>query len=444
MTVNHLTVTFSNTTVLNGVRNSDSFLYLNTENSVSVTFKPNRNAKIKPGYLVPWSGDEAFNPTGTVIYLFGLDSLMPSAWDWWRIGVDSRWKIGQEQDQEHGRYLVLTPWYPQEIPANGSFTLSISGLKLSGDSDQSTKTLTFRYYNVDGITAEAPLNHKDAHVVVGLRQPPDVGPLPTLTDRLGYRCHLATADAFGSDPDVAWIKTTWPEAAAVKNEFTMDIGPATDKTPASAGADTSLILSFATADTEFGALASKADLANVRVVADEGAEGWRIIPRTDEQTPYWKIIIPAGRPVRGRLRFTELVTYLDPGWSDLLVQYRNVPGYRDGQFHGKLYKYGPPHPLNVNFTIVKSAQDPENCYFRYVWDGFETKELHLYIAIVTNILWLGQPAMKSPDAGVLTHSIFRLSQGGDHVEMYAVVEHYNELFMKERLVGTLPISVIHV
>ncbi|WP_372069628.1 hypothetical protein P7L75_00900 (plasmid) [Tistrella mobilis] len=444
MTVSHLTVTFSNTTVLNGVRDSDSFLYLNTENSGRIAFKPNRKATFTPANLVPWSGDENFNPSGTVIYLFGLDSLMPSPLDWWRIGVDGHWIVGQQQDQEHGRYLALTPAYPQEIPANGSLPLSITGLRLSGDSDQSTKTLTFRYYNIKGITGDGPLNHQNAHVVVGLRQPPDVGPLPTLTDRLGYRCRLSTADAFRPDPDVAWIKTTWPEEAAVQNEFTVDIGPAADKTPASAGADTSLILSFATADTEFGALASRADLANVRVIADEGAEGWTIVPHTDEQTPYWKIIIPAGRPVRGRLRFTELVTYLDAGWSDLLVQYRNVPGYRDGQFYGKLYKYGPPHPVNVDFTIVKSRKNPDDFYFRYVWDGFETKELHLFISIATDSIWLGDAPMKCPDAGVLNNWMFKLSQGGDYVEMYAVVEHYNELFMKTRLVGTVPISVIHV
>ncbi|MFD0391621.1 hypothetical protein ACFQ4K_33265 [Tistrella bauzanensis] len=112
--------------------------------------------------------------------------------------------------------------------------------------------------------------------------------MPTLTEKLGYHCYPATADAFGAEPHVAWIKASLAGHAAMSNSFVVDIGPATDKLPAMAGKDTTLFLSFVTANTEYGAFASSADLANVRVTPDDGANGWTIIPRTDEQTPIGK------------------------------------------------------------------------------------------------------------------------------------------------------------
>ncbi|MGV0760544.1 hypothetical protein V6768_14605 [Tistrella mobilis] len=436
----HMNVTLSNTTVLNGVRDSNSFLYLNTENSVRIEFKPNQDTMFSPGNLVPWSGDETFNPTGTVIYLFGLDKLMPSAQDWRGIATDKWWKIAQEQDREHGRYLVMTPVYPLLIAADYSMPLPISGLRLSGDSGQSATTLIFRYYNVQGITAEAPLNHKNAHVVVGLRQPPDLGPLPTLTDDAGYHCRVATADAFGADPDVAWIKTTWPEQTAVPNEFTIDIGPGDDKTPVDAGKQTSLLLSFVTADTEFGALASRADLTNARVTADEGADGWTVIPHTDEPTPYWKVVIPEGRPLRGRLRVSELVSHLEPGWSELLVQYRNVPGYRDGQFTGRLYKYGPPYPSNVSFSIFKPRHDPPSGgYLRYSWDGFQEGQVYFFIRGPGGFLVRADVPYNIPDTGIHTDYVFRSSPEGCEAVLRAQRGPDSLIY-----IGSVPVPIVYV
>ncbi|WP_372069626.1 hypothetical protein P7L75_00895 (plasmid) [Tistrella mobilis] len=435
-----MNVTVSNTTILNGARDTDSFLYINTENTIRVGFTPNRKATFNPGTLTQWSDDDNFNPTGTIIYLFGLEGLISSGWDWLRIKVDEDWNVSIWQDPQRGGYLGLVPTRRHSLAEGFSLPLTIDGLKIRDIKDQAAATLTFLYYNVDGITEGGSLNHQRAHVSVALREPPDVGPLPALTDDAGYHCRLATADAFGADPDVAWIKTTWPEQTAVPNEFTVDIGPGDGKTPVHAGKRTSLLLSFATADTEFGALASRADLANARVTADEGADGWTVIPHTDEQTPYWKIVIPEGRPLRGRLRFSEVVSHLEPGWSDLLVQYRGVPGYRDGQFTGRLYKYGPPYPSNVSFSIFKPRHDPSSGgYLRYSWDGFQEGHVYFFIAGPRGFLVRADVPYDIPDAGIHTDYVFRSSPQGCEAILRAERGPDSLIY-----IGSVPVPIIYV
>lgn len=350
MLISKFDITFANSTDLNGVEDKDSFLYLNTTNTGSLVFTPTVNATITPGTLVPWAKN--LKPVGSVFYWYPLDTILSDE-QIEGIVFDSGWETQHYEDEQNGVYWAFTPKEPIALKANQVLTLPISNIVVTAGKNLPCTTLTVQYYNVDGLTGKGDLNHRAYSFSVTLRDPPDTKPPPNLNDTLEILFLNGNERDFEGHKNVEFVEISLAGMLDVVNHFTLQVRPKLGQLTVVAGAGgATLVVSFVGYATPFGALASAADLAGIRVTRGEGADHWTIQaipddPGVDGSLPYWIVGIPEGQPLSGQLVFDNVVTHLEWGWTDLVVQYQGFVGYRPGQFACPMYKYVNSNSLEV-------------------------------------------------------------------------------------------------
>ncbi|GGB63890.1 hypothetical protein GCM10011505_50540 [Tistrella bauzanensis] len=276
----------------------------------------------------------------------------------------------------------MSPRTTITIAANQSIDLGVAEVNVGDAGQLPSVQIQVGYFNVGGVTSAPPLNHKTAHFTIALRKSPDLPPPPTINDQVDYRFVNGHEHDHGGISNVEWITVTAQGDSEHINAFTLEIRPAIGKPSINAGPATYMIITFVIADGPYGALASAADLANIRMTPDEGADGWEIVHRSDVPDPYWRVAIPDGRVISGRLRLDNVVSHLDPGWSEMSIQYHNVPHFRDGQLDIPIYKYGAPVLEQASAERHEVFLDGATvgAYLTLSWSCFSSERVHVQLS----------------------------------------------------------------
>lgn len=340
-------------------RNDDddhaAFLYLKRDNSGKLRLTPNGQATLKPGTLM--SKQDITDNNGSVLYLPDLNKILSDE-QIKGMKFGEGWESQCYEDAAHGHYWALTPKQEMTVLEGAYADLPIAHITVGSTNKQQATSLKVLYYNVEGLTGKGALNQGTAYFPISLRDHPGDQPSPSLSDKLD--CSFVDGHEKDHDghPNAEWILTSPPDDKPPKtNAFTLQIQPKAGESGVQAGADTTLILYFVSGDNAFNALASPEDISSIQLTNGAGAESWRITSVVDASSPYWKVVIPQGCELSGHLRFENVISRLEPGWTNLTLQYKGVPNYREGQAEIPVYKYGPPFMQYASASIVATYNE---------------------------------------------------------------------------------------
>jgi len=225
--------------------------------------------------------------------------------------------------------MTPTQNIPLSADASGGIPIQIEQLEIDQALSTPTVQLAMSYYNVKGITAEF------FNFGVAIEPRPDVasGNLP---------------DAIEIDVSTNTILCNYPN-----NSFQLEFSPASG-TPLQvpAGPKTLFSVSFiyggAGDKNGYGALTDTKDALNISCTRGDNADQWTPTFHTEAQSPYWTLQPPSGIPIVGTgikaivsFNFADIQTPYQPGLTQMLVSYSDVPGYQDGVFSIPLYKELP-------------------------------------------------------------------------------------------------------
>lgn len=147
---------------------------------------------------------------------------------------------------------------------------------------------------------------------------------------------------------------------AVRNTLSLELGPGTRPREVRATEETSFTLTFVYADAwpGYGAVCTRREAADIRVVRGQGSGRWTITRGGSQQSPSWLLQPEPGEPILGEsglveLRVEDLVTTLAGGPTLMVVTYSGVPGYQAGSYAVTLRKV--PH---VQITSFEVSPDP--------------------------------------------------------------------------------------
>jgi hypothetical protein len=325
----------------------DNFLYYDTDNSAYLHFVPSKDGTMTPGTLAPLPESSALNPSDTIFYLLGLGEIL-NPQQIAGLRFDGAWQSHCYQDATHGQYWAFTPKAEIALVAAVPCRVDIDGIVTGREGAlKPTATLKVSYWKVGSITGTGTSAMKEASIKVEMRRRPEEAPLANVNDKFVCRCIYGHEENYLDFQGIEVINLTRPDHQVVRNSFTLDIENKPGVDTIHADDNTKLLISFAAAETPFGALASPEDLSGILVTRGAGAEDWTITPRMDVETPYWTVTIKAGRPISGQLLFTEVVSRLEPGLADITVQFDGVPGCQPGHVIVPLFKYTPPYLIEA-------------------------------------------------------------------------------------------------
>ncbi|ADB50989.1 beta-propeller fold lactonase family protein [Conexibacter woesei] len=147
---------------------------------------------------------------------------------------------------------------------------------------------------------------------------------------------------------------------AVANTLSLELGPGTRPREVRATEETAFTLTFVYADAwpGYGAVCTRREAADIRVLRGQGAARWTITRGGSQQSPSWLLQPEPGTPILGEtglveLRVEDLVTTLAGGPTLMVVSYSGVPGYQAGAYAVTLRKV--PH---VQITSIAASPDP--------------------------------------------------------------------------------------
>lgn len=318
-------------------------------NTIYITTDPTRNrlllaigcsAEARFAAALPVPYRDARGATGSLLYLdlselelsdAEFDAIEPSGdgWTFLKTAADRR--------------ICLAPSAPLTLRPNERIELHVDAVTLSRPPAGASAELTVFSFRVGGITRgnlAIPTQFQSL-----LQQPPDGG---------------------GDLPDAIKLEVPQPivigsagEYQGVRNALSLVFSPGSRPREVRASADSSFALTFVYADDwpGFGALCTRAEAREIRVLRGQGSESWGITRGGDQESPSWLLqpepgapIVPADGVVE--LRVEELVTTLAGGPTLMLVSWTGVPGYQDGTFAVTLRKV--PHVQITSFEVSPS------------------------------------------------------------------------------------------
>lgn len=336
MALHKLTTTFSNTTEINGTNDGASFLYRQMINTGNFVITPNADAVFKPVANPPELGGGTFDPGGSVFYIRKLENIMSAA-AVAAIGFGDGWAAKYyPKDGSDGGYWAVSPKSETPVPTGQNLIIPVTNIAVDDGKGLPSLTARVTYYDVGGITSES-VNHNDSYALIALRNPPDI-PLEKLSKYVSANLKDGYELDWEGYKNVEMMRTTTAGEGAIHNSFTLVIAPILGEVTKQVTAQSVFKISFAVASEVFGALASKEDLGQIRITSDYG---WDIQPHLDDDQPFWAIKIPAGSPISGSLKFSNVVSHLDVGFCDILLHWEAIPGCEDGEFWLPIYKFGP-------------------------------------------------------------------------------------------------------
>ena len=344
---------------------NDEFLYLSTANKGQFTITSNVDATFTSVEdPPPLSNDNNFDPSGSVIYLLNLDSILTET-AIAGMQFDNGWNAHQFTD-ENGSYWALSPKAQFTVKAGKQAKVTVENVVVGDVQNLPGTTLSGMYYNVDGVTQFE--NHADWKFYVALRASQNKPPKPNLSQALS----CGFIDGFERDSQTEYIRITDEDAASQVNSFSVQFTPISDHDVPVASTDTRLSISFPVADGPYGAFASIQDLSKIIITPEDSliAQDWQVISHADGPQPFWDVI-PVG-PISGKLNFTNVVTHLEIGASELAVQYSKVPGYEDGHFSLTIMKYDVTPVFNRgDASGIIEPQPHSGDYIQY-WEYWGT------------------------------------------------------------------------
>lgn len=354
----------------------DNFLYYGRENSITLHFTPNKDASLTPaGTLAPIPASGAASPAGSIFYLLKLDQLLSTS-QIRSMRFDPSWRAESYEDATHGLYWAFTPNAPITVPAGDLYLLPVTGITTDPEGTHpETATLEVAYWKVDGITGTGIASSQTASIKVEMRRLPDGPPPADVDEKFECRFLRGREENYAGFENLEVITLTRPEQETVRNGFTVDIHSKPGVETILAGPNTMLTISFPAAEGTFGALASAGDLRGIQLTRSDGAEHWSApTPIADAETPYWKVGIPAGSPINGRLRFETVVSHIEPGFAHIAIQFHGVPGCNDGHINLPMFKYVAPY-LNSASARNHSTPYSEGCLIE--WDGVSINPIRI-------------------------------------------------------------------
>lgn len=307
-----------------------------TVNRLVLTVETDVEASFAAARPVPYP--EARGATGSLLYLdltrlelsdaeFDAIELTGTGWAFLKTTANRR--------------ICLAPSDPLTLRPSGSVELHVDRVTLARPPQGASVELTLFSFRVGGVTrGNLPITTR---FQASLQVPPDGGedlheaiklevPQPILIGSVG-------------------------EYQGVTNSIRIVLSPGTRPNPVRADARTSFALSFVYADEwpGFGAVCTRREAREMRVLRGQGADGWHISRGGGQESPSWLLTPADGEPIvpdRGtvELRIEDLVTTLAGGPTLMLVSYSGVPGYKDGSFAVTLHKV--PHVQVTSFTVT--------------------------------------------------------------------------------------------
>jgi hypothetical protein len=330
MALPKLASTFANTMKINGVDDESSYLYLETNNTGRLVLTPNVDAVFTPVPSPPPIGTGNFDPGGSVVYFQAFTQIMDAdAVAAMQFGDD--WTAQYYADDGAG-YWAVSPKAQTKVSANQPLDVPVSNIVVSDGRGLPSFTAVAAYYDISGLNGPG-----SAHFIVALHKAPGAPSQGKLSDYVSCSFSTGYEIDYAGYQNIELIRTTQDGESVTDNRFSINLAPLLGQPTIQVTDATQFFLSFPVADGPFGALASPVDLSQIRITS---AYGWDIVPVLDGSQPFWRITIPTGRPISGLLALDTVVTHLEVGFSEALLQYKAVPGCEDGAFKLPIYKYG--------------------------------------------------------------------------------------------------------
>lgn len=317
----------------------DLQIMLNTGSSILVA------GDVLPPAQLPPSGQQ------TLLYLdLSPLQLTSDAWKLLKPAADGWSCVVYADDQVIGM-----------APSRGGTTLvagtpiavHIEGLELDRAPPSQTPQLAVTYFNVPGVTSGN--TSWTSNFSVAVQNPPS------------GKADLTRVLAVSLVSNL--VVNSSGAAREVKNKLTLQFSQTPENIGVLAGPDTLFTVSFVygkAGDTlGYGALTDVLSAQNIVVVHGDNTGQWVPTADTGAESPYWTLKPPEGKPIAGSgaaavvsWDFTSIVTSYQPGPTVMLVQYQNIPGYKDGVYTLVIDKI--PHVVIRSLSVSPSPTYLQN------------------------------------------------------------------------------------
>ena len=226
---------------------------------------------------------------------------------------------------------ALTPAQDLTLGAGEPVELTVTGISPSGRPRPGTVAVDF--YNVPGLSDDT----WEATVLV--QNPPNDQKALQLTPEMDSSVVFISVDADHTvRNELTWsLSNPQPDAPLVA-----------DDTPWGAQPPMFTVSFVYSGPPGYGALTTADRAAQVQLSPGEPyADNWVVTPQQQGPKTYWTLepanheVLGAGASATVEFKFTDIVTFLRPGLTQMYVQYANIPGYADGYRSFSLRKVVP-------------------------------------------------------------------------------------------------------